>query len=152
MNEENWRLYVGRRREKPRPQFGRTIPTIASQRKDDDRSKIGFSPCHQQSERALERVPNNCHVTCRNLGLRAQKGQTCQSVAHLPSVEQAKLQCVPRGLAMGGIHEVNGIRTLIGGQANSAPEQIKELISMASEHWSENVGLRLVRPEPLEVL
>jgi hypothetical protein len=70
-------------------------------------------------------------------------------------LEQSELERVPRRLTACGhftIHQINGVRALISGQANAAPEKIQESISMAREYWSEDVSLLLVRSEPLQVL
>jgi hypothetical protein len=65
------------------------------------------------------------------------------------------LERVPRRLTACGhftIHQINGVRALISGQANAAPEKIQESISMAREYWSEDVSLLLVRSKPLQIL
>jgi hypothetical protein len=44
------------------------------------------------------------------------------------------------------VHQVHGVDALVGGESNTAAEGIEEHIAVASEGWSEDIGLLLVVP------
>ena len=55
-----------------------------------------------------------------------QESEACESVVHLPSLEQIYLQGVPGTLPVRDeclVHRVDGAFSLIGGWADAAPEQ-----------------------------
>jgi hypothetical protein len=89
------------------------------------------------------------------LGKRAQKCEPGERVAHLPRLQQLKLQSVARLLPVCGefgVHEIEGARPLVGGKSDAAAEKVQEEIAVAGEDRAEQSRLLFVRPEPLQFI
>src|SRR5271157_2692818 len=140
MNKEYRHSSVLHGREKSRPQLRRPIPAITGYREDYDRPQLGLALSHKQRERSSKRVPDHSYVVRIDLREGAQERESGKGIAHVPALKQLELECVPRLLPVCGgfnVHQVDGVLALIGGQADAAPEQEQEHISMASERGSE---------------
>jgi hypothetical protein len=83
-----------------------------------------------------------------------QEFESGQGVFHFPVFQQLQLQSVARLLTLCGgfaVHQVNGASALVCGKPDAMSKQVQEYIAMASEYWSEFLGIALIRSEVFQI-
>ena len=71
-------------------------------------------------------MPDYRHVARIDLGECPYKSEPGKGIAHLPVFQQPELQGVPCLLPVCSefaVHQVDGVRALVGGQPDAAPEE-----------------------------